>query len=103
MARLRGVTDLEDAFLECRDLKHSWRITGKASLVAPNRVAREIQCTRCKTKAKDFFTITGETYRSRQYDYPEGYLLKGQSERKLQFKVRDARAELLRRVLKGSK
>lgn len=61
-----------DAYLECRAMRHAWRLVGwcRGSDGQPNRV---LICTRCETERRDWWTHFGGA--QRQYTYPTDYRL----------------------------
>ena len=66
----------EDTFLECRDLKHSWKRQGAWN--EGTRICRRLVCTRCEMVRIDRWRPNG--YREvPRYIPPPGYYLKGDS------------------------
>lgn len=68
------LTELPQEFLDCRDLRHPWKVQG-LFYVGPE-IHRRLVCPRCKTVATDRWTPRGERI-ARQYHYPKGYEAKG--------------------------
>ena len=72
----RGVGDILDEFLLCRDLGHAWaphdvRVSRKLG-----EIHRVLQCRSCPTQRTQVLSMDGEIRRNR-YEYPEGYVLRG--------------------------
>lgn len=65
--------DLDDAFLLCRDLHHSWTVDHYES--GRSEVVRVLECERCGTERVDEWTLRGARIRA-FYRYPEGYQLR---------------------------
>lgn len=69
------IHSLDDDFLDCRDLRHSWVRVGK-----PYRdgrfIKRRLQCSRCETFGIDVWTGAAKRIR-RHYEYADGYIVKG--------------------------
>lgn len=80
----------KDEFLECRDLRHPWKVQGLFYVGA--EIHRRLVCPRCKTVATDRWTPRGERI-ARQYQYPKGYQAKG-----VRIRPIDVRKEVLTRV-----
>lgn len=70
--------ELDDAypesFLDCRDLRHSWRRLG--TFHAYGEIVRVLLCSRCDTERRDHWSPNGFRLRSR-YIHPNGYKLGG--------------------------
>lgn len=63
-----------ESYLECRDLRHSWRKLG--FFHAYGEVVRVLICARCDTERRDHWSPRGFRLRSR-YIHPNGYKLGG--------------------------
>jgi hypothetical protein len=92
------VTELDTTFLECRDLRHAWKVMAWERIDNSDRILRTARCTRCRTERVDVMKDTGEMT-TRQYHYPDNYLLKGFTDRKVGLRVAHVREELIRRVM----
>lgn len=85
----KGLRSLPENFLDCRDLKHSWRKVsnyrpremhtegGKSKTRISPLLYRTLECQRCGTVRTD--TIYARTFErlSVSYDYPEAYTMPG--------------------------
>lgn len=80
----------DDTYLECRDLRHSWKIQGFFNY--GGEVVRRLSCSRCKTVREDHWEPNGERISGR-YKYPDGYSIRGSN-----VKAFDVRREVLHRV-----
>lgn len=76
-----------DAYLQCRDLRHHWKILGYYR--SDGGYKRRLQCSNCPTTAID--TIRGWVTK-RTYSYPENYHLTGR------VKVAEIRVEAIDRA-----
>lgn len=77
LEELEGIADqLPTEFLRCRDLGHNFQ----PYTVRRYRNAYEerLRCPRCKTKKIRTIGSRGLFLGSPRYEYPEGYLIKGQ-------------------------
>lgn len=63
--------DLDESFLLCRDVHHSWTVDGYHA-VGGGSVERHLVCERCETERIDEWTLGGARLRS-WYRYPDGY------------------------------
>jgi len=90
-----GLEHLEEAYLECRDMRHRWyvssdyrRVTTERDNVRPrlghhDYVERRTTCERCGIERVEAFVLVRDrnwtALRSlgNVYHYPDGYLLKG--------------------------
>lgn len=81
---------LDDEFLECRDLRHPWGVVGYFR--DNGHVCRKLVCPRCEMERIDRWTPNGGREPAR-YAAPQGYYLKGSSAT-----AQDVRVEVLRRV-----
>ena len=77
-----ALTEVSEAFLRCRDLKHAWEVTEDFHEVADNRdtnayIGREVTCTRCDTVRSERYQLTkdGLVRSATSYLYPENYKL----------------------------
>ena len=67
--------DLDETFLLCRDVHHSWTVSGYHA-VGGGAVERTLLCERCETERIDEWTLGGARVRS-WYRYPDGYQFRG--------------------------
>lgn len=67
--------DLSDRFLECRDMRHSWRRVS-INVNADDTLKRVRRCRTCKTERSEIVTQMGHVL-SRTYSYPDGYQTHG--------------------------
>lgn len=81
---------VQDEYLECRDLRHAWRSLG--AFYVGREVHRKVVCTRCETEAVDKWTGKGGRI-ARQYHYAKGYTVKA-----VRIKPLDVRQEVLSRI-----
>lgn len=81
---------LDEQFLECRDLRHPFKVVGYFR--DNGHVCRKLVCPRCTMEAIDTWTQTGMR-EPRRYYAPEGYYLSGSG-----VTMQDVRIEVLRRV-----
>lgn len=72
----RAVKAMDLSFIQCRDFGHSWRPYSARWMPADNAYHSELICQRCKTVRARWLSRTGAQL-SGNYDYPEGYLVKG--------------------------
>lgn len=72
----RAAAELDDEYLLCRDIGHSWRLLNYTPL-ENGMVARRLKCRSCKTVRVDRITRNFGTVYGRTYEYPEGYQLTG--------------------------
>lgn len=72
----QAVTNMELTHVQCRDFGHSWRPYSARWLSAYNSYESQLLCQRCKTVRTRFLSRTGAQLNS-QYDYADGYLVKG--------------------------
>lgn len=61
----------DDAFLECRDLRHAWVTQG--AYRAGTEVRRRLACSRCGTERTDHWSPTGGERYGNSYRYVDGY------------------------------
>lgn len=85
----KGLRTLPDNFLDCRDLKHSWRKInnyrpremhtegGKAKTRISPLLYRTLECVRCATQRTDVIYARTFERLSVSYDYPEAYTMPG--------------------------
>ena len=73
------VHDLPDTFIECRDLRHSWKRQGGYRPVKDSKslVARTLAWSRCDCERTDVINFRTFDRVSTSYHYPEGYTVKG--------------------------
>ena len=102
--RVHSVTDLQDDYLDCRDLQHGWVYASDIDVKTSRtgRVVgftRSLRCTRCDTVRRDKYDVEQNVpvLASRSYDYPEYYLMQSP------LRAPAVRAELLRRMVPGAK
>jgi hypothetical protein len=70
------VSNMDLSQVQCFDFGHSWRPYSARWLPSYNSYESQLQCMRCKTVRTRFLSRTGEQLNS-NYDYAEGYLVKG--------------------------
>lgn len=87
-----ALDDLDETFLLCRDVHHSWRVVGYGTIPGGS-VERTLVCERCETERVDEWTLQGMRVRS-WYRYAEGYQFRGVDQ------TDDPRAALRREVLR---
>lgn len=93
-----AVGDLKDAFLECRDYGHTWKV---ASIVRfKGNYDRHTYCPRCKTNRTQIINAYGEIL-SNTYTYPEDYQLKGMGRLMSEGRMALRREAITRTVAKG--
>ena len=81
---------LDEAFLECRDLRHPWQNVGYFR--DNGHVCRRLECPRCEMIRIDRWYSNGVRDLPRYYA-PEGYYLSGSAA-----SAQDVRVEVLRRA-----
>jgi hypothetical protein len=74
-----SVNDIQEGFLWCRDVLHSWdpydfRVSRNA-VTRRNEMNQILRCARCGTIKTRIMTTQGDLLRN-SYSYPDGYLLK---------------------------
>lgn len=76
MPRAADLTDYDDDYLACRDLRHAWRVLGyfKGQDSFGTVVRRRLRCDRCHTLRTD--TLSG-LLPKRSYTYDDDYHLPG--------------------------
>jgi hypothetical protein len=86
------LADLADTFLECRELRHSWKRQGKYTEIkgSKNLVARSLKCSRCEATRTDVLNVQTFDRVGSHYDYPDGYTIAGNT-------LRGGAAKLVRR------
>jgi hypothetical protein len=68
-----ALLDLDEEFLLCRDLHHSWPRRGADyTAVGGGEVERVLVCQTCGTERVDRWTLSGQRVGARYY-YPDGY------------------------------
>jgi hypothetical protein len=70
--RTRRFSDLEDDYLTCRTISHSWDEAPNAEFKTIFNWVMPLRCTRCTTLRIDYLNNLGEVM-GRRYIYPEGY------------------------------
>lgn len=70
--------DLNPDFIECRDLQHAWRYFNVIHRKEEKLYDEVLRCLRCDTLKHRFISYDGEYVKSPRYEYPEGYVVKGQ-------------------------
>jgi hypothetical protein len=75
-AVVKNVDDVEDKFLDCRDLGHSWRHYNAVEEKKYRTITRVVVCSVCRTERRQVLDLKGYLVRS-SYRYAKGYLLKG--------------------------
>lgn len=68
------ISNYDETFLECRDLRHPWAVVGYFRNGAG--ITRIMQCRRCPTKRFQTVSARGEIL-SNRYEYPDGYQISG--------------------------
>ncbi len=66
-----ALVDLDESFLLCRDVHHSWTVSKYAS-GGGGGIERVLECARCGTERVDVWTLSGARI-SAHYRYPDGY------------------------------
>lgn len=99
-AQKRRARKLPDEYLQCRLLGHQWNII-------PNRRKPQfgdmlsLGCARCDSVREDIVSRRYGELLARNYDYPEGYLIKPEKRGERNFSAASLRAEVNRRLLDG--
>lgn len=70
-----ALSAIQDDFLDCRDIRHSWLRQGFWS--EGGQLKRRLSCSRCTTTRTDTWSFDGRERVQSHYDYPDGYLLTG--------------------------
>lgn len=71
-----AIHDMPSTFLQCRDFNHSWRPYTAKWNAAERCYDVQLRCSRCKTIRERKLNANGAIISS-NYDYPDGYLIKG--------------------------
>jgi len=71
-----AVKAMDLSHIQCRDFGHSWRPYTAHWRQQDNAYESQLRCQRCSTIRVRWLSARGEQL-SGQYDYPEGYLVKG--------------------------
>ena len=76
------VKELPTKFLECRDMRHAWKVQSGFRAVGEVKsgvkfVQRTLECQRCKTERVDVLSVRTFDRVSTQYRYPTGYTIPG--------------------------
>lgn len=79
----------DDTYLDCRDLRHPWKVVGFYRQAGDIR--RILECTRCGTQRNDHWHSDGQREPS-SYSYAEGYQVEGG------FDTYEVRREVIRRA-----
>ncbi len=66
-----ALVDLDESFLLCRDVHHSWTISGYRTAKS-GAVSRTLECQRCGTERVDEWTRSGMRVGA-TYHYVDGY------------------------------
>ena len=98
--------DLQDDYLECRDLRHAWRRSSLHDISVVRNTAgkvieftRVITCSRCGTERHSTFAVPSMQIVRNRYSYPSGYQLLGShSDPSLRVDAGDIRREVFKRV-----
>jgi hypothetical protein len=71
--KIEFLANLDDEFLECRDLRHAW--VGALWFQEPDgTVIRVTKCARCETRREEVIDMSAQSgVASRTYLYPKGY------------------------------
>lgn len=74
----RGLTQVPNEYLLCRDLLHAWDVTEDFKITDNNSIRRTLCCSRCSTIRYDKFSVSpdGLVKDRSQYIYPQDYQLK---------------------------
>ena len=94
------IKKLDDSFLDCRDLGHSWAEYSDEEIkdngwTAPFGWLRVFMCPTCDTRRFDVIDARGEIGH-RRYEYPSGYMLVKHTPAKAPFRVELARRRGIR-------
>jgi len=92
------VTDISEASLECRDLRHPWKRVTDFVLVrtkgAPSIFTRHLKCPRCTTERFDTYAVPSFELLKTKTVYPKDYQLHGLKER---VRISEVRREMFER------
>lgn len=72
-----AIGNLDADFLQCRDLRHSWRPFWAVQLPRGKGFEEELHCSRCGAARVRLLDGEGFVVASRMKRYPDGYLFKG--------------------------
>ncbi len=76
-----SLSDLQDSYLLCRDLRHAWRqhqaYVTKRWRSNPTEVRRVLLCTRCGSERHELFHLPSWVRIKVNYHHAEDYLLRG--------------------------
>ena len=81
-----GLAKLPDTYVDCRDMRHAWRVQNDFHVVKQTQVGRKVthvgrnlRCRRCPTIRNEVYLIraNGLEKISQSYSYPEDYMLPG--------------------------
>jgi len=67
-----ALASTDDAYLDCRDLRHPWHVVEWHTQNSGAYVVRTLECARCGTQRHDRWNRNGERVGS-HYSYAEGY------------------------------
>jgi hypothetical protein len=98
--------DLQDDYLECRDLRHAWRRSSLHDIEVTRNTSgkiieftRVITCSRCGTERHTTFQVPSMMIVRNRYAYPSGYMLVGShSDPSMRVDAGDIRREVFKRV-----
>lgn len=85
-----ALDQLEEKFLRCRDLRHSWKEVGYWRDSSGEN--RRLVCSGCRTIGYDTW-VPGLGKKPRRYEYPDGYRIEGG-----RIASEDVHEEIMRRV-----
>lgn len=98
--------DLQDTYLECRDLRHAWRRSSLHDISVTRNTSnkiieftRVITCARCGCERHQTYSVPSMEIRRSRYVYPQGYMLIGShSDPSNRVDAGDIRREVFKRV-----
>lgn len=74
------LTNYDEAYLECKDMRHRWVLTQGYERQPSGWVTRVLECDRCGTVRTDNYAILNGQRLARagsSYRYPEGFSFRG--------------------------
>ena len=71
-----AIHEMDLSYVQCRDFGHSWRPYTARWIPGDNAYRSELKCQRCTAIRVRYLSRTGSQVGG-QYDYPDGYLVKG--------------------------
>lgn len=84
-ARVKTLEELDNDFISCRISNHWWKHINdkivRGSRSNPQQIVRSSKCVNCDTDKEEWIEIPSCEVVKRQYNYPDNYLLVGNSER----------------------